>query len=117
MHLLANLVGRTPSPIQVDAPQAIEVTAAMRPSGELMIHLLNNPSPPYPPQIDGEDIYRYFFTQEIVPVHDIRIVLNGFNAKAATLPLQDSTLEIAGAPQVIVVPRVELHEVVLVDLE
>ena len=117
MRLLASLVGRTPSPIQVDAPQAIEVTAAIRPSGELMIHLLNNPSPPYPPQIDGDDIYRYFFTQEIVPVHDVRIVLSGFKAKAVRLPLQDLTLEIEGAPQVIVVPRVELHEVVLVDLE
>lgn len=116
MHLLGNLVGRTPAPIQVEAPQAIEVTAAIRPSGELMIHLLNNPSPPFPPQIEGKDIYRYLFTQEIVPVHDIGIVLGGFEARAASLPLQDLSLEITKAPQEIVVPKVELHEVVLVEL-
>ena len=109
-------MGRTPAPIQVEAPQAIEVTAAIRPSGELMIHLLNNPSPPFPPQFEGKDIYRYLFTQEIVPVHDIGIVLGGFEARAASLPLQDLSLEITKAPQEIVVPKVELHEVVLVEL-
>ena len=81
-----------------------------------MIHLLNNPSPPFPPQIDGDEIYRYYFTQEIVPVHDIRIRLHGFRGRKARLPLHDSDLELAGTPQEIVVPRVELHEVVLVEL-
>ena len=112
MRFLASLIGRTPPPIQVEAPAAIEVTAAIRPSGELMIHLLNNPSPPFPPQIDGDEIYRYYFTQEIVPVHDIRIRLHGFKGRRAWLPLQESDLALAGTPQEIVVPRVELHEVV-----
>ena len=117
MRFLASLIGRTPAPIQVEAPAAIEVTAAIRPSGELMIHLLNNPSPPFPPQIDGDEIYRYYFTQEIVPVHDIRIRLPGFKGRRASLPLQESDLALAGTPQEIVVPRVELHEVVLVEPE
>ena len=117
MNFLSSLIRRTPAPIQVEAPGAIELTAAIRPSGELMIHLLNNPSPPFPPQIDGDEIYRYYFTQEVVPVHDIRIRLNGFRGKTARLPLQDLSLEIAGSPQEIVVPKVELHEVVLVELE
>jgi len=49
-------------------------------------------------------------------VHDIRIVLGGFEARAASLPLQDLSLEITNAPHEIVVPKVELHEVVLVEL-
>jgi hypothetical protein len=57
----------------------------------------------------------YHALYEINPIHDVRIRLNGYNAKAARLALSNEDLAVAGKPQTIVVPKVELHEVVLVE--
>ena len=117
-RFVAHLVGCTPAPIEVEAPEVIEMTAAYRPSGELMIHLLNNPVGVVPWKIEGtrED---YDETQglfhapfEVNPIHDILIRFNELKPLSARLPLQDVDLEISG-DAAIVVPRVDLHEVVL----
>ncbi len=120
-RFVAHLVGRTPAPIAVEAPEVIEMTAAYRPSGELMIHLLNNPVGVVPWKIEGtrED---YDETQglfhapfEVNPIHDILIRFNELKPLSARLPLQDVDLEISG-DAAIVVPRVDLHEVVCVGV-
>ena len=43
--LLAALVETTRPPIEFDAPEAIEITAARNAEGEVVVHLLNNPTP------------------------------------------------------------------------
>ena len=122
-RFVAHLVGRAPAPIEVEAPEVIEMTAAYRPSGELMIHLLNNPLTIVPWKIEGtredydanQGIFHAPF--EVNPIHDIRIRFNGLNPVSARLPLQQADLEISGHPATIVVPKVDLHEVVLVDVK
>ena len=53
---VANLVKRTKPPIGIEAPEA---TAAIRPSGELMVRLVNNPTPIIPSQnLTHEDVLR-----------------------------------------------------------
>ena len=121
-RLVAELAGRGQPPLTVTAPEQIEMTAVVRPSGELMIHLLNNPTPLHPWQVEDKDEYDQLHTtfhalHEINPVCDIRIRLDGLAAKSARLPLQDQDLPCSGTPPTIVVPKVELHEVVLVELE
>jgi hypothetical protein len=116
MRFVASLVRRTKAPIEVEAPLAIEVTAAIRPSAELMIHLLNNPVPFIPPSVRYEDIPRYYYPTEVNPLRDIQIRFNDFKVQSAWLPLQERTLEVTGDPPTVVVPEVGLHEVLLARL-
>jgi hypothetical protein len=95
----------------------IEVTAALRSPKELMIHLLNNPTPAVPASTPKDDITNYFYLEEVNPIRNVRIKLNDFKVKRALLPLQGLSLEVAGDPPQLVVPEVKLHEVVIVDLE
>ena len=115
-RMVANLVRRTPAPIDFEAPQAVEVTAAVRDSGELMVHLLNNPMPFIPPSVSGEHISTCHFHEEIIPVRDLGIRVNGMKIKSATLPLHNRTLEVSDDLTYVRVPEVELHEVVLLEL-
>ena len=122
-RFVAHLVKCTRSPMEIEAPEAIEATAAMRDSGELMIHLVNNPTPIRPWRIvDTEDGNRqreydssFFALHEVNPIRDVRVRFNDFTVTSARLPLSDSELPIDGGS--VVVPEVELHEVLLADLE
>ena len=120
-RLTAELVGRSKSPLAVDAPEQIEMTAALRPSGELMIHLVNNPTPLLPWKVKDRNEYdelhtTYHALYEINPIRDVRITLNGYKVRSARLPLQNRELDLSGNPAIITVPQVDLHEVVLVEL-
>ncbi len=117
---VADLVSRTPSPIEVEAPQVIEVTAAMQNPKRLLIHLVNNPTPFIAHSMSPEnahDVCTYFYNlEEINPIYNIRIRLNAFSAKSAWMPLQNRVLEITGNPSTITVPQVDLHEVIVVEI-
>jgi hypothetical protein len=115
-RFVARLVGRTQGPIEVEGPRVIEVTAALR-SKELMIHLLNNPTPVIPASTPKDDITNYFYLEEVNPIQNVRIKFNDFKVKRALLPLQGLRLEMTGEPPQLVVPEVKLHEVVLLELE
>ena len=118
----AHLAGDAGPPLAVEAPETIEMTAVLRPSGELMIHLLNNPVPLLPWKVADRDQYddlqaTFHAPFEVNPVHDIRICFNDPGPRSARLPLQGADLPISGTPATITVPRVHLHEVVLVELD
>ena len=81
-----------------------------------MIHLLNNPMPLLPWSTSREDRPNYFSVDELLPVGNVVIRLNEFRARAASLPLRGQTLQPDADGRRIVVPVVELHEVVLADL-
>ena len=120
-RFVAHLVRRTRSPMEFDAPEAIEVTAAQRRSGELMIHLVNNPTPLLPWRIGdnpraAQDMTSFFALHEVNPIHNISIRFNDFKVKSARLPLQHRSLELTGEPTTVVVPEVELHDVLLVEV-
>jgi hypothetical protein len=117
-RFVSHLVGRTRAPVEVDAPEAIEATAARRGAGELMVHLLNDPTPIVPMDMmeKGEGLSTHLYLREINPIYDVRIRFNGFEVKSARLPLAGVDLEVEGDPATVVVPRVELHEVVLAQL-
>ncbi len=119
-QLIANLVKRTPPPIEFEMPEAIEVTAAHRSVNELMIHLLNNPTPLLPWRIadrekHDEEMTTFFALHEVNPIHNIRVHFNDFAVKAAHLPLQGINLEVSEAAATVAVPAVSLHEVLLVE--
>ena len=121
-RLVAHLAGEAEPPLAVEAPEVIEMTAAFRPTGELMIHLLNNPVPLLPWEVTDRDRYddlqaTFHAPFEVNPIHEVGIRFGGLNPLSARLPLQNADLPLSGAPATITVPRVDLHEVVLVELE
>lgn len=124
-RFVANLVNRTRSPIEIEAPEAIEVTASIRPSGELMVHMVNNPTPLVPWRInDSDDRQRqkeaeknFLYINELIPIHNIRVRLNDFNVKTASLPLSGESPKIGQDLAHITIPKVDLHEVLLIDLQ
>ena len=121
MRFVAGLVKRSPPPVEIDGPQALEVTVARRPSGELMVHLVNNPTPLIPWRIaDDDDLDRlgpdmgsFNAVLELVPLRDIRVRFNGLEVSSVRMPLQG--LDLAVEDGEVVVPEVKLHEVLLVD--
>ncbi len=121
-RFVARLVKGDDPPLAVEAPEAIEMTAAFRPSGELMIHLLNNPVTLLPWRVADRDQYddlqaTFHAPFEVNPIYDVRICFNHPGPRSARLPLHGADLPISGTPATITVPRVDLHEVVLVELE
>lgn len=118
-RFVAALVRRTPPPIDIEAPKVIEATAATRPGGEIMVHLLNCPVPYFGHDRTGQSaavLERYILNlEEIVPVRDITIRFNDVRPGRAWMPLADRTLEIRGDPPTVVVPEVHVHEVVLLE--
>ena len=119
-RLVANLVKRRPPPIEFEMPEAIEVTAAHRGANEVMIHLLNNPTPLLPWRIANrekhdEEMTTFLALREVNPIHNIRVRFNDFAVKSAWLPLQGTDLEVSGNAATVVVPVVSLHEVLLVE--
>ena len=53
---------------------------------------------------------------ELLPVYDVVIKLNGFKVENASLPFQNVQLEVDGEHATITVPRVYIHEVILLGL-
>ena len=110
------LVKRAKAPVEVTAPEAIEVTAALRGPKELMVHLLNDPTPLVPMYMTEkhEGMNTHLFLRELNPIYDVEVRFNGFEIESARLPLSGLDLEVRGS--VVVVPKIELHEVVLAQL-
>jgi hypothetical protein len=121
MRFVAGLVKRTPPPLEIEGPQALEVTAVRRPSGELMVHLINNPTPLIPWRIaDDDDLDRlgpdmgsFNAVLELAPLRDIRVRFNGPQVNSVRMPLQG--MDLAVEDGAVVVPEVKLHEVLLVN--
>lgn len=119
-RLIADLVRRTPPPIEFEMPEAIEITASHRGANEVMIHLLNNPTPLLPWRIanrkqNDEETTTFLSLREVNSIHNIRVKFNNFTVKSARLPLQGTDLEVSGNTATVVVPTVSLHEVLLVE--
>lgn len=115
-RFLSYLVRQAREPIEVQAHKAIEVTATRLGPGTINIHLLNNPLAFLPWSQPVAQHRTHFYLDEIPPVHDVIVRLPAFEVRSASLPMRDRELEV-GADGSIVVPKVEVHEVVSVNLK
>ena len=117
-RFVASLLNSTEPPLKVMAPEAIEMVAARRRPGELMVHLLNNPTPVLPWDVATTELTGiYLANTELTPIRDVQIQFNRIAVKSARLPLHDQELEITGDPPAICVPLIDLHEVVLIQTD
>ena len=82
----------------------------------MIIHLLNNPLPFIPRDTLSADQLKYFYIDEMIPVHDIVIKLNDFEVKSAYRPFCNESFEVTKDQSEIVVLKMDIQEVVLLKL-
>ncbi len=107
----------SPSPISVQAPMCVHaVTMRQQRDGErLVIHLYNDLNTTAFHAKPDEDVP---LREEIVPIHDIRITLRGYNIRKAHLEPEGREIEVKGTQESaeILVPRLDVHTMVVVEL-
>ena len=111
-RLFAYLVGLADAPLEIDGPNVVEVTAWKRSDDETAVHLLNNLTRNAPWGTGRGVLGTHFYVEELIPVHDIRVQVNGSKVSRAWLPFNNIELD----PQQIVVPQLNLQELVLLKL-
>ncbi len=109
-HVLVSL--RTPA-ITLDGPLCVTMNARRQGKDAIAVHLHNAPGSAYtypnPPHAGS-----LHAPGEVNPVHDLRLRVNGLPIKSATLALSGQPLTVEG--DTVVIPRLDLHEVVLLTL-
>jgi hypothetical protein len=111
----ARLLGRlAPPPLTLSAPFFVTMNVRQQQEGEWQIHLHNFPGPGYrypnPPQTQQLGL-----PGEVVPVGPLTIQVQKGSVLSARLGLSGRALDV-GDRRTIMVPRLELHEVVVVRL-
>ena len=114
-RFVASLLETTTAPIELDGPR-VELSATWRGERELSVHLLNNPLPLLPWSIAAGYARSYFYLEEVVPVHNVVLKLNGIAVKKATAPLTGQKLAVENNGSTVTVPLVGPHELVSLSL-
>lgn len=115
--ILKNLVVRAaPPPLEVDAPTIVVSTARVQPENRrLVVHLLNLPAS----SVRANNLDQGHTIDEIIPIHDIRITLNDFDASRAKAFVQGQDLSLshdARGKLTAVLPLLRIHEAVVFQL-
>jgi hypothetical protein len=106
-----------PPPISVEAPMCVQATfMRQRKSGErLVVHLYNDVNTTANRALPEDDVP---LREETIPIHDIRVRFRGYDITSARLQPEGSELKIEreGDEQFVVVPRLEVHTMVVAEL-
>jgi hypothetical protein len=108
------LVHLVPPVVTLDGPQAVRVNTRVQPDGRWTIHLHNAPGTAYRYPAPKESNYLHT-PGEVLPVHDLRLFVNGPGIRRAWLGMSRESLPIEVSA--IRVPRLGLHEVIVVETE
>jgi hypothetical protein len=106
-------------PIEVAAPMCVQMTA-MRQQYEgkerLLIHLFNDVNTTAFHALPNDDVP---LREETLPVHDIRVSLRGYKIAAATQQPENKSLPLAtsGDTAELTVPRLDVHSILVLDLQ
>ena len=103
--------------VRLEAPGCVKLSAFERPhEGRWIIHLVNNQSNPgdtYRP------IHHLPLTDFILPIHDLKLILNtggrkvkGVSAKVSGAPV---AMRAETSRYILVIPKLHIHEVIVVD--
>jgi hypothetical protein len=111
-HVLTTLRG--PS-ITLAGPLCVTLNTRLRPDGTLLIHLHNNPGTAYPYPAPSRSNYLHT-PGEVVEVRDLAIHLRGMTARSARSGLSGQRLKITDQGRKILVPRLALHDVMMVGV-
>jgi hypothetical protein len=105
-------------PVEVEAPMCVQSTV-FRQEHEgrqrLLIHLFNNVNTTAFHAIPNDDVP---LREETIPIHDIALSLHGFDVKEAVIQPERKSVSIVRRDSVtsLVVPRLDVHSIVVVEL-
>jgi len=102
--------------VTLEGPLFVTVNTRIRQDGTWMIHLHNAPGTAYAYPTPATGHYTHA-PGEVVPVHDLVIRLNGPVALEAKSGLTKTAFAVEDGGQSIKVPRLELHDVVIVRMK
>lgn len=107
-------------PLEIDAPMCVQATMfrqqAVGLPPRLLIHLFNNVNTTAHHGFPEDDVP---LREETLPIHDIALRLRGYQIRSATLQPDGRELEPIrdGESTKVVVPRLDVHSVVVVELD
>ena len=115
--ILSNLIQRASRPpVEVDAPSIVITAARVQPENQrLVVHLLNFPHT----SIRGINVDQRLTVDEVIPIHNIRVTLNDFQACEARAFVQEKQLELEkrlDGSVTTVVDNLDIHEAVVFSL-
>ena len=67
-----------------------------------------------PLSLSRHQLRSFFYLEEVLPVHDVRIRFNDFKPRSARMPIGGQTLEVEGNS--VTVPKIDLHEVIVLEV-
>jgi hypothetical protein len=106
-----------PPPISVEAPMCVQATfMRQRKEGErLVVHLYNDVNTTANRALPEDDVP---LREETIPIHDIRVRFRGYDITSARLQPEGRELKIErdGDEQFVVVPRLDVHAMVVAEL-
>ncbi len=111
--LRALLVSLETPEITAEAPICVTVNTRRQPDGRWAIHLHNAPGSAYTYPNPPRGAYLHA-PGEVIPVHDVRLHVGRRKVKRASLGLSGHVLTVTG--NVVEVPRLDLHEVVVLEI-
>ena len=106
-------------PVDVEAPMCVQTTVfRQEKQGErLLIHLFNNVNTTAFHGLPNDDVP---LREETIPIHDIAVTLHGYKIQKATQQPEGKELAVTAAAdgaQKLVVPRLDVHSIVVVELD
>jgi hypothetical protein len=108
-----------PPPIRVTAPMCVHTSFfRQRHDGKerLLIHLYNDVNTTAFHALPGDDVP---LREEVLPIHDIRVQLSGYQVKSIHQQPEGKELRIHAAQDKVevVVPKLEVHSILVVELQ
>ena len=115
--VLSNIIRRAARPpLEVNAPTIVIATARVQPQhNRLVVHLLNLPHA----SNRATNVDQRLTVDEVLPIHDIRITLNDYEASGAQAFAQNRDLALEhdrDGKLTTVLPRLDIHEAVIFPL-
>jgi len=100
--------------VTLDGPMAVTVNTRRQPNGRLAVHLHNAPGSLHSHVVCSRG-YGLYTPGEVNPVLDLKLRLHGMTAKRAESPITGQSFRITGGT-VVALPRLDLHDVVLITV-
>lgn len=106
-----------PPPVEVQAPMCVHATTFRQEKDgkqRLLVHLYNDVNTTAFHGLPNDDVP---LREETLPIHDIRVTLRGYDIARVTLQPEgkDLSMTTEGRETVVVVPRLDVHSIVVVE--
>ena len=110
-------VASAPPPVRVKAPMCVHavVTRQTRDGERLVIHLYNDVNTTAFHGLPADDVP---LREEVIPIHDIGITLDGYNIRRCHVEPEgiELTITLEGNLQRVTIPRLDIHTLVVAEL-